>query len=89
MTVVESKTNNTTPRTYKFIYDIMQMSMTKATPGMSGFRLKVKFVFLWVMLPALIITILVLIAARYCFKNSVGAVTNIEFVEEMGGPPVS
>jgi hypothetical protein len=63
------------------------MSMVKPSHGMANFQLKIKFVFLWIILPALILTIIVLIAARFCFKSSLNVINNASFIEEMDAPP--
>lgn len=70
--------------TYRFIYDNLQLSSRNPAKGMGTFKMKTKFVFLWVMFPLLIGIITFYIALRYCFKR-VRGIPHSELMEEDPG----
>jgi hypothetical protein len=62
----------------------MQMSISKPSHGFANFKLSVKNILLWIVLPVLVFAILILIAARYCFKKALRFRTYGSFIEEAG-----
>lgn len=74
-------------QTYRFVYDSVQMSANRPTHGRANLHLKVKFVFLWILLPGLFLAALVLLAVRFCFKRSAMLVQHQSFIEEVEARP--
>lgn len=73
-------------QSFKFIYDTVQLSLTGTFAGMGNFKIKMKFVFLWVIFPVLIGGILIFFAVRYCI-NKVKELPHTELIEEDPGEP--
>jgi len=62
------------------------MSMIKPSYGTANLQLNARFAFIWLVVPALILAIIVLVAARFCFKSYLNAVGQLSFVEDADQP---
>lgn len=67
--VVDAHTDSNNTQTYKIIYDSTQLPLAGPVATMGSLRIRMKFVFLWVVFPVVIGLILVYFAVKYCVNR--------------------
>lgn len=53
------------------IYDVLQMSNNGRSSISASLDLRVRFVFFWIVLPGVLVSLLIFATARFCWKGSV------------------
>lgn len=80
VTVVDAeKDTNSTAKTYRFVYDTMQLSGRDPAKGLGTIKTNMRFIFMWVVAPIIIGLIIFLLALKYCFRQ-VKAIPHSELV---------
>ena len=80
--VIDAHTDKTDTSTYRFIYDTVQLAnAAHPSAGVANFKMKLRFVVLWIFIPLVLALGMLFFAGKYCY-DKLRALPMEELIEE-------